>query len=240
MRVYLANDIGMNLGKEIAQAAHAVGLAWLSHSRIVREDGQIIELQLTGSTVDKLLGVHPEIVRCSASELPLDDEFHQSIIDSGRTVFAAPTKTCVVDMEGLGPIVPVPDRLKFDDKVIDVKQGLFVNRSAFAGSGLDESDLIAGLAKASSEAIGFKFTENNRSVLTKGSSIYSWLTQSFGKTVVGTKKFGKFNELRSLLIESNTTCFDFYHNDELIGFAIEPLKELELHQYTKFKTFRLL
>ena len=240
--VYLANDIGMTLGKSIAQVAHAVGAAWLARMEITAKTDAQVHLSLTDDARIAFINQQamvPNIVHCSSEILPEEDLDFIEIIDAGRTLFSHPTKTCVAYAPILGEALPLERRLPFNDEIIEYKQAFFVNRKACAELAMSDEDVIATLASASLAMILADMKDGELS-LDKHSALYQWITSSFGKTVVGTKKVGKFLEVRELLATSGIPFKDVYYQNELIGLCSAPIAADEIHQFTKYKTFNLL
>lgn len=240
--VYLADDIGMTLGKAIAQVAHAVGAAWLARMAITAENDGQVQLSLTPAAhlaFANQQAMLPHIVPCASELLPEENLDFIEIIDAGKTLFSEPTKTCVAYSPLLGEALTPEHRLPFNDELIEYKQAFFVNRKTCAELAIADHDLIAALASASL-AIILADMNDGELTLAKHSALYQWITSSFGKTVVGTKKVGKFLEVRELLATSGIRFQEVYYQEQLIGLCSEPIAADKIHQFTKYKTFNLL
>ncbi len=240
--VYLADDLGMNLGKMIAQAAHASGASGMARMRLQSENNDSVCLTLT-QPARQVHQSHPllipDIHYCHARQLPGEDDEVIEIIDAGKTVFDGPTKTCVGYAPLLGNAVPPPLRLGFDDDTLDFKQAFFVNRKVCQNSEIDDNTLIALMAAASTVCILENVVDGSLT-LDKHSALYQWITSAFGKTVVGTKKQSKFEQVLQLLDIDKIRYQPVFFNQELIGVCSEPIAADQIHNYTKYKTFHLL
>ena len=242
LTVYLADDIDMNLGKAIAQVAHATGAAWLARMEPSQQENNQITLTLTPSaraSLEQNLALAPNIVPVSQQALPKEDEQHIEIIDAGKTIFECPTKTCVAVSTVLGDALPASQRLLFNDDVIDYKQAFFVNRKLIATLALSDQQIMSLFAKASL-AIILEPVIDGRLNLNISEPLYQWITSAFGKTVVGTRKVSKLLEVSALLDEDHIHYHRVYFNDHCLGYCTQPIDAKVIHKYTKYKTFNLL
>ncbi|CAH7431541.1 conserved hypothetical protein [Vibrio chagasii] len=242
MNIYIQSGLDMPFGKTIAQSAHAYGKAWLDRMSVVSEDEDSVILKLTDTAFHQLNqwidGIPTAVSYCELSSFELDG-FTSEIVDSGRTHFECPTLTCRVASNELGEVVGVNDRLSYSDKTIECKQGFFVNRVAFES--INREVMLSEMAKGSfSMILDNVCSERGELELKKAGSEYVWLTSSFGKTVVGTKKVGKFEQLRELLVSDGVAVRDVYIDGILIGYISQVLPSDSLQKYTRYKTFRLL
>ncbi|MDK9790158.1 peptidyl-tRNA hydrolase [Vibrio sp. D431a] len=242
--IYVANDIGMGLGKVIAQAAHAYTKAYLDRCQVVESSDDYVLLKAT-DVLNKELNSKgftiPKLVFCPADFLPEEDEVVSCIVDSGRTVFGEPTKTCSVSTTKLGTRVDEGERLRFNVGSIPYKQAFFINRKAVAEAEFDEHDVITTMAYLSASFVfGDYDYETGELKILKSSPLYIWLTSAFGKTVVGTKKPTKFSALIEQLDSDGVTNSVAVSNGQVWGVCTDVLPSDLIHKYTKFKTFNLL
>ncbi len=238
--VNIASDLNMPLGKIIAQASHGVGLSYLSRIKVQYENYDCIGLEITEDALNAILSNSVKVTTtyCKMESLNNNsDECSVDIIDSGRTVFNEPTKTCVASAKNLGATVLPSLRLQYDDNNIPVKQAIFVNKKAIVN--ISEEEMISLFSEKSAEFIT-DIISDDKFKLDKKSSLFSWLTSAFGKTVVGTKNKNKFNLLIKKLEDDNINFKPVIFNNELIGVCTTPIDSEIIHIYTKYKTFNLL
>ena len=239
MKIYIRENLNMPSGKEIAQIAHAHGKAWLDRLVVESCGNSAFALRLTDKALLALNNNQhyqcPEIMHGDPAPTSCDS----IITDSGRTHFSEPTRTCVAVSTELGYVQPSERLLPFDASKIDVKQGFFINRVEASKVCIDE--IKSKLAVLSS----LHFTsliDRSTGVLSLSttSELSKWLTSSFGKTVVGTKKTTKFKEVKELILDEGVKVHDLEIDGVCVAFVTEPIDSAKLQKFTRFKTFRLL
>lgn len=235
--IHIRKDLSMPIGKVAAQAAHAIGGILLDRCALVSETDDAVTLKIEEGSRNllKLLSDTSEINLYwdTDSEFNALDGKGCAIIDNGLTCFdGVPTPT-TIGISSVGEIIDESMRLQYDVSTIDYKQGFFVDRS----KNLDSEEIIKSVAALSLNSIVEVFdTETLTMTLDKKSAMYKWLTSSFGKTVVGTKKATKFKLIKETLCSEDVVEIK---NIEAV-FATNPLSSDILTKFTRSSTFRLL
>lgn len=240
-------SLNMPCGKIAAQAAHAMGMAFMTHCEVISDDNDSVVLKVhddgffTGKTFEQLVSeislnqvtddVFEELKNASES----DDYNKTVVVDNGLTCFGGEKTPTIIMRDLAGGVVPKDQQLPFNvDSGITCKQGFFVKRT----EEITESDVIIGSAVLSLLALTGRVDLDSMTLtLSKSSPVYSWLTTAFGKTVVGSKKESKFNLVLEKLSDANVKT---YTSDGESIVVTEPLPSDELEKLTHTSTFRLI
>ncbi|MCY9874600.1 aminoacyl-tRNA hydrolase [Vibrio barjaei] len=234
--IYIRNDLGdIPLGKIMAQACHAYGKLWIE--RLELQNYWFLTSQayrLTKPALKALdLAVPPTVQYCSLEELMNVPDI-TLIKDAGLTVFKEPTITCGAVAPELGPKSTKP-LIHHEHNTRFCKQAIFINRKHAIAQDTDK--LISETAFASAQTLLRRIRpKNGLLTLIRGEPLDHWIHGRFGKTVVGTKKPTKMEEMKERFDEEDK--FNIFDQDA--GFCTSPIQSDLIEDYTRTKHFRLL
>ncbi|UKA05013.1 peptidyl-tRNA hydrolase [Photobacterium damselae] len=240
-------SLKMPCGKIAAQAAHAMGMAFMAHCEVISnvDDSVVLKVHdngyFTGKTFEQLVSavslnqVSDDVFDELKNAIESDSYNKTVVVDNGLTCFGGEKTPTIIMRDFAGGAVSKDQRLPFDvDAGITCKQGFFVKRS----SGHLENDIIIECSVLSLLALTSRVDLDSMTLtLVKSSPVYSWLTTAFGKTVVGSKKESKFRMVVDTLVAKNVRT---WANNAATIVVTEPLPSDELEQLTHTSTFRLL
>ncbi|PSV00941.1 hypothetical protein [Photobacterium kishitanii] len=241
LELYVKESLNMPSGKVIAQAAHALGMAFMSHCELVGEDSDKVTLKVHdrdghfNCSLDSLLSrINVDFVDDDVFESMKSREDNVTVvIDNGLTCFNHQKTETVILLDKSEGVVDRSKRLQFDvDAGVFVKQGFFVNRA----KPTTDSALIVHGAALSLSMITALIGVDSTLTLDKSSEMYKWLSSAFGKTVVGSKKQSKFDVVADAIVNAS---YDFRVGLGEALIVTAPISVEELSQLTYTKTFRL-
>ncbi|ANO35468.1 hypothetical protein A6E01_19845 (plasmid) [Vibrio breoganii] len=241
IKIFIRNDLDMPLGKMIAQAAHALNAAYLARFYATTSSSKVIltpTIELAKHIINRqslpftLIFGDEQCIRNNA-------ESDSALIrDAGRTVFTQPTLTASWDALDLGPTTAIEDRLKFSVGDIPFKQPIIVNRQ---NPHLTPELAIQAGARLSTDVFLSQIDDFGNIHLAKGSPLLEYLTNGFGKTVIGTKRTAHHIKTVEHIIDGEGgTPFETQIGEIQAVSVFAPIASGKIEEYTKTKLTRLL